>query len=65
MIPKERRTIDHAIARLRDAWSNAGPVPDYHHRAKAELYGTWPTLANAITDLLAAANYPEGDHDDL
>lgn len=47
--------IDDAVARLRNAWDNAGRVPAYHYRAKAELHDTWPTLANAITDLLAAA----------
>lgn len=49
-------TIDDAVARLRDAWDNAGRVPAHHHRAKADLHGTWPTLANAITGLLAAAD---------
>lgn len=48
--------LDDAVARLRDAWDNAGRVPAYHHRAKADLHGTWPTLANAITGLLAAAD---------
>ena len=47
--------LDDAVARLRDAWDNAGRVPAYHYRAKAELHDTWPTLANAIIDLLAAA----------
>jgi hypothetical protein len=34
-----------------DAWNNAGPVPSYHHRAQADLFRTWPTLAVAVKNL--------------
>lgn len=43
---------DAAIEMLRRAIEDAGPEPDYHRVQLARLQRTWPTLWNAIQEVL-------------
>lgn len=36
------------------AWTDAGPMPEYHHEAQLKLRRDWPVLADAVIALVAA-----------
>lgn len=40
-----------ALHRIRKAWNDAGPFPEYHHDMQDELRRRWSTLADALDDL--------------
>ena len=42
------------VAAVVSAWTNAGPVPAFHLKHQTRLRREWPTLANAIDDLVNA-----------
>lgn len=37
------------------AWTNPGPVPEYHRDMQRELTLKWPVLARALDELAAEA----------
>lgn len=48
---RTRGSIKDAAVRLeavQDAWTDAGPVPDYHEHMQYKLRRDWPTLADAL-----------------
>jgi hypothetical protein len=45
--------LEDARAVLTRAWSDPGPVPQYHYAMRAELTERWPVLARAIEQLIA------------
>lgn len=50
---RTRRTIEVAADHLEaitGAWTNAGPMPDYHEHMKNKLRRDWPTLADALDE---------------
>lgn len=38
---------------IHSAWTDAGPVPDYHEHMKYKLRRDWPALAEALDKLEA------------
>lgn len=54
------------VERLRRAWLDAGPNPAVHSAAKSRLRDSWPTLYNAIEELVTACPRCGGpdDHGD-
>lgn len=42
---------DKLVKAVIEAWTNEGPRPEYHTKAKIILFSEWPTLAKAISRL--------------
>lgn len=50
---RTRSDISNATARLaaiHSAWTDAGPVPDYHAHMQDKLRRDWPVLASALDE---------------
>lgn len=43
-----------AVERVRRAWTDPGPQPEYHRRKQAELRRDWPALAIALDAMVKA-----------
>jgi len=47
-VPKGASPVD--LEAIKYAWTEEGPVPSYHQRAKRQLKRDWPRLWEALTD---------------
>lgn len=44
------RSAEARLAAIHSAWTDAGPMPDYHEHMKTKLRRDWPVLANALDE---------------
>lgn len=44
--------VQAAAEQVHAAWTNAGPVPAYHIAAQMRLLTEWPTLFQAVNNLV-------------
>jgi hypothetical protein len=51
-MPKTSKAVWDAANRVHAAWTNAGPVPAYHIEKQMQMLTEWPTLFNALNDLV-------------
>lgn len=42
------RSAEARLAAIHSAWTDAGPMPDYHEHMKTKLRREWPTLGDAL-----------------
>lgn len=47
--------MNPAVEAVVKAWTDPGPVPEYHRKAQWDLWSEWPVLAKALDELAAAA----------
>lgn len=47
--------MNPAVEAVLKAWTDPGPVPEHHRTMQQALLREWPTLANALDELAAAA----------
>lgn len=47
--------MNPAVEAVLKTWTDPGPVPEHHRTMQQGLGRAWPTLANALDELAAAA----------